>query len=314
MTVSLPQLRAFLTVAEHGNFTRAAERLHMAQPALSQIVRSLEGHLGLRLFDRTTRRVELTDGGREFRDTAAKILQDLDHAIRLAGDLASRRRGRVVVAAPPLLASVLLPQTIVELRRSHPGIETVLLDTTADRIVEAVRKGEAHCGCGTFSTSEDGIERLPIGRDHLMLFCPPGSELSRRRGSVRWKDLANHPLITLTQSSGIRLRVEVGFESAQIPLSPAFEVAQITTAFALAEAGLGMTVLPSYARLAIPQTKLVARPLIEPVLSRDIVVIRRSSRAPEPAVLAFQDVLRRQMRKLATGASVAVDRAPRGRR
>jgi DNA-binding transcriptional LysR family regulator len=147
-----------------------------------------------------------------------------------------------------------------------------------------------------------------------MLFCPPGSELARRRGSVRWKDVANHPLITLTQTSGIRLRVEVGYESAQIPLKPAFEVAQITTVFALAEAGLGIAVLPSYARLAIPQSKLVARPLIEPVLSRDIVVIRNSGRAPEPAVLAFQDVLRRQMRKLATGVSAAVERASQNRK
>ena len=88
--------------------------MHLAQPALSQLVRELERELGLRLFDRTTRRVELTEGGREFRAASGKIIQDLDVAIRNASDIAELRRGRVIIAAPPLLAAVLLPQAIAQ--------------------------------------------------------------------------------------------------------------------------------------------------------------------------------------------------------
>ena len=96
MAVTLRQIQAFLAVAELGTFTKAAERLHMAQPALSQLVRDLEQALGIRLFDRTTRRVELTEGGREFQGASAKIVHDLDLAIQNANDLAERRRGRII--------------------------------------------------------------------------------------------------------------------------------------------------------------------------------------------------------------------------
>lgn len=99
MNITIRQIEAFLKVAEFGSFTRAAERLHVAQPALSQHVRDLEGELGIRLFDRTTRRVELTEGGREFRNTAAKIVEDLERAtptsLRPANAAKSRSRHRL---------------------------------------------------------------------------------------------------------------------------------------------------------------------------------------------------------------------------
>ena len=112
MAITLRQIQAFLAVTEQGTFTKAAERLNMAQPALSQLVRDLERELGIRVLDRTTRRVELTEGGREFHGAALKIVQDLDTAVLNATGLAERRRGRIVVAVPPLLAAVIMPPTI----------------------------------------------------------------------------------------------------------------------------------------------------------------------------------------------------------
>ena len=126
MAITLRQIQAFLAVAELGTFTKAAERLHMAQPALSQLVRELEHELGIRLFDRTTRRVELTEGGREFQGASAKIVHDLELAIQNANDLAERRRGRITVAAPPLLAAAILPEAIAEMRERYPGIRIAL--------------------------------------------------------------------------------------------------------------------------------------------------------------------------------------------
>lgn len=296
MNVTLKQIQAFLQVAEHGTFTKAADSMHLAQPALSQLVRELERALGLRLFDRTTRRVELTEGGREFRLASGKIMQDLEIAVRNANDLAERRRGRVIIAAPPLLAAVLLPQVIAQLNQEHPGLQVHLLDTPTEAIIRAVREGQAHCGCGTFSINEEGIERTQLARDRLLLFCTPKHPLAQR-SAVRWSDLAGVPLITLTRNSGIRLRVEIGYEAAKVPLSPAFEVSQITTAMALTEAGLGVTVLPSYARAAAPHISLAATPLVEPTITRDIVMIRASRRTPEPAITAVEQILRRHVQK-----------------
>lgn len=297
MAPTLRQIQAFLAVADAGSFTKAAGRLRVAQPALSQLVRDLERELGIRLLDRTTRRIELTEGGREFRGAAAKILSDLDLAVRNATGFAERERGRIVIAAPPLLASVLMPGAIAELGRRHPGIRATLLDARTDAIVEAVRGGEADCGVGTFLAGEAGIERLPLARDGLMLFCDPGHALARRP-SVAWADLAEEPLVTLTRASGIRLLVEVGFEACEVPLRPRFEVSQITTALAFVEAGLGVTVLPTYARAAAPHSRLAARPLTDPAIARDVVMIRTSGRAPTPAVLAFEAIVRRHVRRM----------------
>src|SRR4029077_12443055 len=101
MNITLRQLRGFRLVAELGSFTRAAQRLKVAQPALSLGIRDLETELNLRLFDRTTRKVELTAAGLEFLQSVDKLISDLDHAVKNAQDWTDRKRGRFVVAAPP---------------------------------------------------------------------------------------------------------------------------------------------------------------------------------------------------------------------
>lgn len=266
---------------------------------MSQLVRDLERELGIRVLDRTTRGVELTEGGQEFHGAALKIVQDLDTAVQNANGLAERRRGRIVVAVPPLLAAVIMPPTIVALQEKHPGLQVAIMDARNDLVVEAVRFGKADCGVGTFSALEDNIERSPLTRDSLMLFCARGSRLAECETAL-WRDLAEEPLVTLTRDSGIRLLVEVGYESAQITLKPAYEVAQINTALALAlvEAGLGIAVLPTYARAVAPAS-VTARPLAEPSIARDIVMIRPSGRSVSPALSAFEALLRRFVRQLA---------------
>ncbi|HWK43981.1 MAG TPA: LysR family transcriptional regulator [Stellaceae bacterium] len=297
MNVTLKQLHAFLAVAELGSFTGAGKRLRMAQPALSQHVRELEAELGLKLFNRTTRRVELTEGGREFQWSAAKIIEDLEMAVRNANDTAERRRGRITIAAAPLLAAVILPRTIAEFRLCHPGIQVVLVDVGTDQIVERVRSGQADCGVGTFALAEDGLTRLTLARDSLMLFCGRDSELSRRP-EIAWADLHDQSLITLTRDSGIRLLVEMGYETAQVPFKPVYEVSQITTVLALVEAGLGVAVMPTYAWAAVHPGKLIAKPLSAPTISREIMMVTASERTASPATATFGGFLRKHTQRM----------------
>lgn len=291
MSVSVRQLQAFVAVATRGSFTAAATQLKVAQPALSQLIKELEAELGLRLFDRTTRRVELTEAGKEFVGAATRLLADFDGAILQAKGLASRQRGRVTVASPPLLSAALLPRVIVEMQRSLPGIEIVVLDASSDAIIDAVRKGEAICGIGTFVDLEVDIERRVIGRDTLMVFCAEGHRFAGQE-AVRWPALGGEQLVALDSRSGIRRLVEAAFELADLELKPAFEVRQIYTALAFAEAGLGVAVLPAYARAVVSGRAIQARPLIDPAVARDIVLVRQAARAPSPALVAFENVLR----------------------
>ncbi|HMN70348.1 MAG TPA: LysR substrate-binding domain-containing protein [Rhodoblastus sp.] len=297
MSVSLRQVTAFLAVADAGSFTRAAEQLKVAQPALSQAVRELESSLGLRLFDRTTRRVELTTAGREFRDAAVKIVSDLEFAVRNARDLAGRKRGRVVVAAPPLLAAAVLPQAIVEFSSQYPDVQIVVVDAPTTSIVDTVRSGGADCGIGTFPAGESGIQQIALMRDRLLLFCRADSPFAEA-ASVRWSDLHRRPLVTLSPTSAIRRLVEIGFETAQIALTPAYEVHQIVTALSLVKAGLGVAVLPTYAYSEAKFREVVARPLGDPEIGRDIEMIHASGRSISPAVSAFVPIVRSVIRRL----------------
>jgi len=285
MNITIRQIQSFLQVAALGSFTRAAEKMRTMQPALSQQVRDLEAELGIRLFDRTTRRVELTEGGAEFRNVAAKIIEDLELAARNANDLAERKRGRVVVAAPPLLAAAVVPRAIAEFRKKHPGLEVRLIDVRTDQIVEHVRSGQVDCGLGTFHAGEEGITQTVLARDSLMVFCALSHPLASRQ-AIGWRELDGMPLIALTRDSGIRLLVEVGYEAAQIKLVPTYEVAQITTALAMVEAELGVAVLPTYAWTAA-RTSNISAGTLEPRITRDIAMITRAGRSIAPAVSTF---------------------------
>jgi len=286
MNITIRQIQAFLNVAELGGFTRAAEKMRVAQPALSQQVRELEAELGIRLLDRTTRRVELTEGGKEFRNAAAKVIEDLENAARHAHELAERKRGRVAVAAPPLLAAAIVPPAIADFRVRYPGIQVKLVDARTDEIVEQVRSGEVDCGVGTFRAGEDGLGVTPLARDSLMLFCGRTNVLARK-AKVAWRELEGLPLIALTRDSGLRLLAEIGFESARIALIPAYEVSQITTALAMVEADLGIAVLPTYAWAAARESKVAAAALVDPTIARDIVMITKAGRSIPPAVSTF---------------------------
>ena len=297
--MTLRQIRAFLAVAESGTFTKAAARMNIAQPALSQLVRELERELKIRLFDRTTRRVELTEGGREFQSAASKIMRDLDLAVRNASDLATRKRGHIIIAAPPFLAAAILPGAITKLHTSHPGLQVTILDTRTDVILKSVRLGQADCGLGTFAARERDLARTPLARDELMLFCRTDHPLARGR-KIAWKELSDLPLITLTRASGLRTLIEMGYESAQIPLQPAYEVSQITTALALTQAGHGITVLPAYVQATAPRHDLAAVKLREPVISRNIELVRADDRSISPAVSAFESALKHCLRRFAS--------------
>lgn len=299
MNVSLRQLECFLLVADRGSFTRAGAELVLAQSAVSLLIRELEAELGIKLFDRTTRRVELTDAGREFRVHAQKLMADLDYAVRNVQDLVARKRGRLVVAAPPLLAATLVPQAIARFRRDYPGVQVALVDVPTDQILARVRSGEADLGIGTFVGPEEGLDVQAMVEDELRLFCPARHELLKA-ATVDWRSLRGEKLIGLSRASGIRALIDGVFE--RLALAPAFahEVAQITTALALVEAGLGVAVLPSLARLGLKSRSVASRPMANPTVRRAIALITRSGRTLPPALPEFMRLMTEHTRKTVT--------------
>ncbi|AMN39918.1 LysR family transcriptional regulator [Rhodoplanes sp. Z2-YC6860] len=293
--VSLRHIRAFLAVAELSSFTMAGERLGLSQPALSLLIRQLELDLDLRLFDRTSRRTVLTSAGREFEQAVAKVLTDLEQAVISARDLALRKRGSLIVAAPPTLSAVLMAAVISEFQKAYEGVKVKLIDTTAD-IAELIRSGRVDLGVGTFSPQEQGIERSVLVRDALLVFCKSASELARKE-AVRWKELEDRPLIALTPESGVRHLVDASQHKAGLAVRHAHEVSGMTTALAFVEAELGLAVLPTYALALRHGDSIVARPLIEPQVAREICAISARGRSLPPAGTQFLATLRKWARR-----------------
>lgn len=286
MNITLRQLHGFKAVADLGTFTAAAQRLKVAQPALSLNIRDLESELGAKLFDRTTRRVELTAAGREFLQSVDKLIVDLERAVQNARDLADRKRGRLVVAAPPLLAALIVPGAVADYRKRFPAIEVSVIDAQTNIIVDKVRSGEADCGIGTFAEAEDGIRREILFEDALMAWCPAQSQCARS-SRLAWKDLPAGQLITMTRDSRIRFLVDQAYQSIGQTVRPAYEVSHMTTAIMMVEAGLGVAVLPAYVWGFARVLNVVSKVLSEPEVRREVAIIQASGRSLSPAAEAF---------------------------
>ncbi len=298
MKVTIRQLQCFEAVIACGNFSRAAERLNTSQPALSQAMRELEMALGVKLFDRTTRRVELTVAGQVFRETALDGLAGIERAVHLLQDLASLRAGHVRLAAPPLLAATIVPSIIAEVRRLHPELAISIEDVATDAVADRVRSSPVTLGLGTFNPDEEGLSVTNLARDKLHVFVATSHPLAGAE-AVRWQQLADLPVVTLGRESGLRRLVEVGFATAMVSFRPRHEVHQIFTALALVDALDDLiAVLPAYGAAAISRREIVALPLIEPEIARPISMVRVLDRSPSAAMNAVGAIAARVVRDM----------------
>ncbi|MGH8032969.1 MAG: LysR family transcriptional regulator [Luteimonas sp.] len=296
MNVTLRQLRAFVAVAQLGGFSAAAVRLHLTQSALSMLVRSLEDEIGVPLFVRTTRSVKLTDAGRDFLPLAEQMLVDLHNAVADTRARAERARGRIVVAVTPTFASTMLPPLLSRYRAEHPDVQVVLRDDVSpSQIRRLVQDGEADIGIGPLERGQRELLVVDVLMDdELVLACPQGHRLARNK-TVAWSELADVPVIGFARDNALQSLVESATTAVGLRLRTQYEVSSISTAVALVDAGLGVSVLPSYAKQVGRPERIQYRPLVDPVIKRDLCLLRLRDRAMSPAAQAFAGVLLEQL-------------------
>lgn len=290
MNVTLRQLRAFVLVGRLGSFTRAAQAMHLTQSALSLLVRELESAMNTRLVDRTTRNVTLTAAGSEFFASTQRVLADLEHAIVNVDKLVAKERGRVVIAAPLVLSSTLLPPILAGFRALYPGVELVLNDTLPGLVLPQVRTGTADLGIGTFALAEEDLERVFLFKEAMVAVFPASHRLARA-ARVTWRDLADTPVLTLRRGSVFRDLAEAGFSAAGLRLEPAFESDYAGSLIGLANAGLGVAIVPGYATELTDGARIRWKRLEKPVVEREVLMVYRSGQSLSPAAQAFADFL-----------------------
>lgn len=291
MISDLRHIKAFLTAAKIGNFTRAANELHISQSAFTVQIRQLEEALGVTLFDRSKRRVALTSAGKEIVVPLERILIEMESIVGRTKQLAGLRRGIVNVAVLPSIASQVLPEVIREYTQRYPGIVVQIKDVVAERLIEAVKKEEADFGIGSRIRLDRDLKAMPLLVDRLCAFVPK-THLLGRSGSVTLKDLVAQPLILTGRDSSVREIVERALKRERMQPKIAYETNYMSTAIGMVRAGLGIAVLPEFASSVENSGEIRTVTISKPLLSRRIEVIMRKDRSLSPAALKMADLLK----------------------
>jgi DNA-binding transcriptional LysR family regulator len=294
MNLSTRQLRAFLALAEQRSFTRAAVLTHLSQPAFSALIRSLEDGLGQRLFDRSTRHVDLTTEGQEFEASARRILAEVEAALAGARDYALRQRGRVAIALLPSLAAGWLPAVLAEYHAAYPGIELTVSDVLSEACIDQVRSGKADFALAATRADTPELRAEAFCSDRFHLVCPVDHPLAQA-SAPRPRDLAACPFIHLSRTSSVRQYLDAAVNPLQ--MNTLMEVDQLATVMGMVSAGLGVSVVPSLTLFHFQHPKIVTRPLAWKGLVRRIYLVRRRDRGLSLAAQSLYElVMSRQPR------------------
>lgn len=288
--LDLNDLQAFTALVKLGSFRKAAESIHISQPALSRRIEKLEETLGVRLFERTTRRVYLTSVGQAFAPSAEQLLDDLDAALLSIREVSSSRLGHVTIACVPSAAHYFLPTVIAQYRLRYPRIRVKLFDASANEVLNAVKSGEADFGVGFVGSQDADIEFEQLLQDRFVVACRRNHPLASKK-SVSWREFYEHEYVSVDKTSGNRLLLDQAL-TAVAPRAPSVcETRHVTTALGLVEAGLGVAAVPS---MAMPQSEhplLTSVPLVDPVVTRRVGLVRRRGRQLTPAAQEFYSIV-----------------------
>ena len=293
MNISTRQLQAFLEIARLQSFTKAAERVHISQAGLSMMVKELEEQIGTRLFDRTTRSVMLTDGGRRLQAVASGAVQELEALATSFGALNARAVSTLRVAATPLVSASLLPSVFKAFALSHPKVVIQLADVELGEVRRRVIEGEADIGLGFFFKPAVGMARSPLFRFRLMHVSPAQPNRAGLAGSVPWKALADATLISLPRDNPIQILIEDHLAAIGRAHEDRLVVNLFGTIVGMVEAGLGTAVIPSFALADCLRHRVRVAMLVRPTVHIDLYLARRRGADVKPVAADFAAALQR---------------------
>jgi LysR family transcriptional activator of glutamate synthase operon len=290
-SVELRQLAYFDAVVRHGGFTRAAEQLHVAQPAISAQIRRLERELGAELLERSTRRMSLTQAGELFLERARQVLAQLAVARSDLDELAAVERGRVRIGATEVLGSFDLPAALAGFRRRHPGVALTLRSGLVGDLLADLDDGEVDVVLGPVHA--DLLPRYlarPLVGESLVLVTPPGHRLTAGR-SAGLAAASDEAFVCLPAGSGLRAILVAAAAAVGFVPRIEFETYSPASIRALVSAGLGVALLAaSTAQEAGPPVEIHR---LVPALPHPVIgVITPQNRPSRPATDALCAYLR----------------------
>lgn len=300
MHISDHALRCFLALADTGQFTAAADRCHLTQSALSQLISRLEERVGVLLFNRDSRSVSLTNEGRRLAESARRIVNELELAITDLRDISTLQAGSVSLAAVPSLSVMWLPTVLRQFRSEHPGIRLQLHDESSVRCHELVRQGIVDFALNSQPRSHDMKAEL-LFDEALYVLCPTDHALSRCK-TVSAEQLAGVRFLHLKGTEKLIVRSRSGPQSARSVLHEAgvvdtgFEVNNMVTLAGLVAAGLGVCLAPETSLPLFSLLPTQAVKISHTLMSRQIFFVHDKGRGLSQAAqrmreFLFQDIV-----------------------
>lgn len=300
--MELRQLHYALAIAKELNFSRAAEKLHIAQPSLSQQLAKLEKEIGVQLFSRSTNSVELTHAGKVFMEKAQTIVDMVEMLKREMDDISHMRKGKLVVGSLPITGSHILPLVLPAFQARFPDIEIQLIEDTTSHLEALTAAGETDISLLSLPIGDPSLAHEPLIEEEICLALPPNHPLAARSSAdtaaINIAELAKEPFIVLKKGQGFRqISVDLCLDAGFAPRI-VFESSNIETVQSLVAAGMGIAFVPQMVtrNAGAPNSPVYIR-LAEPRPTRMLVVAYRQGRylpkSAEAFMATLQEVLKR---------------------
>jgi DNA-binding transcriptional LysR family regulator len=297
--LTLQQLRYFLATANQGSFSAAAAGLRLAQPSVSEQVRLLEAELGVALFVRARRRLELTEAGRVFLPAAERVLAAAEEAQESVRDLRTLTGGTASFGTFGSAHHYLLAGLVQDFRARHPGVRVRVLGENSAEVADAVRDGRLEGGLITLPVDDRGLDVRPSIREEILYVS---AEPARTDTPVTIERLASAPLILYDARWGaqdpMRRQLAERAERAGVRIEPQIEIEYLTAALDLAERGAGDTLCARTVLDARAAARRLHRVSLDPPLYDTFAFITRRDAHLSPATRAFMELAERRITRV----------------
>ncbi|MBO6113097.1 MAG: LysR family transcriptional regulator [Lachnospiraceae bacterium] len=290
--MELRHIRYFLAVADELNFTKAAEKLMIAQPPLSRQIKDLEEELGAELFERKPHSLSLTEEGVHFRQYARQIMELVGKSIDDIGELKSGLQGRLYIASVEGSAPYLLGEWIAGFSRENPNVQYDLWSGTTDEILHRLEKSLCELAVIMKPFNGEGVDAVTVYREPWAAVIPEGDPLAKKKGTwILPKDLEGRELIIPSRESR-RREIRSWMPDPEKPLNVRCRVAHITSAAELARQGVGITIFPTTRGMLEANGGVVVKPIKHKAAMAEYCLIKSSSRTLSKAGQMFYDYVR----------------------
>jgi len=291
--MELRQLAYAIQIAAERNFSRAAEKLHIAQPSLSQQLSKLEKEIGVLLFQRSTNSVELTHAGSLFVAKAQSILDMVEQLKKEMEDISQMKKGRLVVGSMPITGPTILPFIVPVFQAAYPDIEISLVEETSANLERLTSSGQTDISLLSLPLFEDSLVYETLLEEEIVLAVPPAHPLAARKTPIDLAELGHERFIAMKKGQGFRKLTLELCQQAGITPNIVFESSNMETVQALVAAGMGIAFVPylisrrSFSEPAPVHVPLQGRPV------RTLVIASRRGRYISKAAEAFISTMKR---------------------